>query len=180
MGIVFIGGVHGVGKTSSCVTVSQVMSLPHFTASNLIKSLDSNAVKTHTKSVASVSKNQDLLVEAAKQILSKSGPRFILDGHFLVPNMLGKFEPVPVDVFRLLELEGIVFCFDDPIRIYNRRMQRDNKSLSVSEIESIQGLEQRHAEHVALSLDLTLFKVNALDIRTLSSAISRILNIKLE
>jgi adenylate kinase len=70
MGTIFVGGVHGVGKTEICKCVAKHLKLFHSTASTMIKELDSSAVKQHTKSVDSVPKNQGLLVQAVTQLIS--------------------------------------------------------------------------------------------------------------
>jgi adenylate kinase len=84
MGTFFVAGVHGVGKTDLCTRVAKQLTLAHYTASAMIKALDSSAVKQHTKAVDSVPKNQDLLIQAVTKFLSSTSSRLILDGHFAV------------------------------------------------------------------------------------------------
>jgi adenylate kinase len=163
MGTIFVGGVHGVGKTDVCTRVSNQLTLSHFTASAMIKALDSSAVKQHTKSVDSVPKNQDLLVQAVAQFYSSGTSRLILDGHFAVPNIVSQFEIVSADIFKQLQLDGVAVCFDDASQIHARRISRDKSSVGIQEIEGIQRIELEHGKFVAKSLGIPFFKVKAFD-----------------
>jgi adenylate kinase len=163
MGIFFVGGVHGVGKTDVCSRVAARLKLAHFTASAMIKALDFSAVKQHTKSVDSVPKNQDLLVQAVTHFLSSETKRLILDGHFAVPNMASQFEIVAADIFKQLQLDGVAVCFDDASQIHARRIARDKNLIGVHEIERIQRIELGHGKFVAESLGIPFFSIKAFD-----------------
>ena len=174
MGTIFVGGVHGVGKTDICMRVAKQLKLSHFSASAMIKALDSSAVKQHTKSVDSVPKNQDLLVQAVTQFLSSDTTRLILDGHFAVPNIVSQFEIVSAGTFEQLQLEGIAVCFDDTSEIYARRILRDKNSIGIHEIEAIQRIELEHGNFVAKSLGIPFFKVKAFDADALLASVCQV------
>jgi adenylate kinase len=154
MGTIFIGGVHGVGKTVICRRVASQLELFHNTASAMIAALNSSVIKPHTKSVDNISRNQDILVQAINQYFSSGKDRLILDGHFVIPNMVPQFKTIDVDIFKHLRLDGVVVCHDDPYCIYARRMIRDKKSLAVRMIAEIQKIELEHAQFVAESLGI--------------------------
>lgn len=174
MGTIFVGGVHGVGKTEACKSLADNFSLSHFTASNLIKSLDSSAVKAHTKSVDSVPKNQSLLVQAVNKFFLGGKTRLVLDGHFAVPNAESQFELVSVCTFAQLSLEAIVVLFDDPNQIHFRRLSRDQSSLGAHEIDRVQLQELEHAKFVSRSLNLPFFSIKSFDTKTFLRAIQGI------
>ena len=174
MGTFFVAGVHGVGKTDICTRVAKQLKLAHFTASAMIKALDSSAVKKHTKSVDSVPKNQDLLVQAVTQFLSTTTDRLILDGHFAVPNMASQFEIVSADIFKQLKLDAVSVCFDEANQIHARRMERDKSSIAIDEIEAIQQMELEHGKYVAESLGIPFFKIKAFDADALLKAFCQV------
>ncbi len=67
MGIVFVGGVHGVGKSTSCQEVAERTGLQWLTASSLIKAEEQSAVAEHSKVVLDAVGNQELLIRSVRK-----------------------------------------------------------------------------------------------------------------
>ena len=64
MNVIFIAGVHAVGKSTSCKVVSERMDIPHYSASELIREARSSALSDNTKLVADIADNQHLLIQS--------------------------------------------------------------------------------------------------------------------
>ena len=63
--IIFVGGIHGVGKTTLCRKISEKLLLKHFSASDLISNLKSENI-AKDKKVSDVNENQNILLESIK------------------------------------------------------------------------------------------------------------------
>jgi adenylate kinase len=61
--IIFIGGVHGVGKTTLCKKIESRFNIEHFSASNLIAK-EKAEEHLRNKQVENITENQDFLVTA--------------------------------------------------------------------------------------------------------------------
>lgn len=104
--IIFVGGIHGVGKTTICNNLSNELSIEHYSSSNLISMLDSERIK-QDKRVEDIQDNQNMLLEAIKYFLDKD-TFYLLDGHFCLINSDNIIQKVPVKVFELLGIKGII------------------------------------------------------------------------
>ena len=95
----FIGGVHGVGKTTICKASLDPLGFDCISASELIR----RHVTMHKtdKRVRNVGKNQDVLVAESNKEKLKS-LLYGLDGHYCLLNKDGAIERLPVEVFGSL------------------------------------------------------------------------------
>ena len=98
--IIFVGGVHGVGKTTFCQRLAAESGYSHFAASSLIKQKKETAISTVSKNVTDIPSNQELLLEAISDLEASI---IILDGHFTIPDKneswSGNFEIGTVSIF---------------------------------------------------------------------------------
>lgn len=78
--MIFISGIHAVGKGYFCDLVKKELGIETYSASDLIANAR-NAGFSSDKLVADIEENQQYLL-AAVQELRESGTDFILDGHF--------------------------------------------------------------------------------------------------
>jgi adenylate kinase len=65
--IIFIGGVHGVGKTFLCNTVREELDIDHYSASDLIKKVKNVKFPTN-KHIKGIGGNQNALIIALENI----------------------------------------------------------------------------------------------------------------
>lgn len=104
--VIFIGGAHGVGKTTVCQALSKMLNLPQVTAGALIREgRDAVASKHRYKNVADMDANQALLLEGLRSRWSheaEEGALLLLDGHFALLDLYGNVVSVPGGVRPLL------------------------------------------------------------------------------
>jgi hypothetical protein len=74
--LIFVGGIHGVGKTTLCKKLTEELHFNHYSASQLIKMLKSENGDgdNKNKGVKNIDGNQDLLITAINQYLDKNTP----------------------------------------------------------------------------------------------------------
>lgn len=173
MGVIFVAGVHGVGKTTSCAYAVRSLGFAHYSASGLIKAERISAIPEQGKSISDVEGNQALLIHGVEKACGQHQGRIILDGHFTLMKPDGRIEAVAVEVFSLLSLNGVVIYHDEPATIVERLHKRDGENCSVDVIARHQNFELAHAQLVASELDLPLEILSAFDFDALIATISR-------
>lgn len=171
MTVIFVAGIHAVGKSTACKVVSGKFGIPHFTASQIIHDEKSSAVLANSKLVVDVADNQRLLIQGVARLI-KSG-HFVLDGHFTMRRKSdGNVEAIPVDVFRELRVESIVLFTDHAEEISKRMHARDGVLHPVEMFQSHQDAEIAHAKHVADTLGLPIVTLQAFDTDGMVSAMA--------
>ncbi len=155
--LVFLGGIHGVGKTTFCKPVAEATGYSHVTASQLIREKNAAAISVDSKIVKDADYNQKLLIEAVKERL-KAGEKFLLDGHFTIQTAHGILK-LEASVFKSLGVQEIVILADDPDKIAQRIEGRDGKKMSDTDLALHQNLEIEAAEAVAHNLDIHFQKL---------------------
>lgn len=168
--MIFVAGIHAVGKSTTCEFVSAELGIPHYTASQIIRGEKSAAVPAGSKLVDDVADNQRLLIQGISR-LSATGI-VLLDGHFTIQRKSdGAIEAIPVEVFREIQVSAVVVFTDDPVKIAERTFARDNAVLSLELLHSHQEAEVKQAKHVATTLGLPIVMLKAFDTETFANAI---------
>ncbi|MBZ6987667.1 AAA family ATPase, partial [Klebsiella pneumoniae] len=88
--LIFIAGVHGVGKGYLCSFAKDDFGVTHVSASELIKN-NSNIKFDNSKLTTTPDKNQSILLTALNALKSKVS-NILLDGHFTLINKNGDIE----------------------------------------------------------------------------------------
>ncbi|WP_025844710.1 ATP-binding protein [Paenibacillus ehimensis] len=162
--MMFIGGIHGVGKTSLCKDLSNFFNIPHFSASKLI-SEEKAEVYSRNKLITDINTNQDFL-SASLNRLSING-WFLLDGHFCLLNQESKITRIPFDTFRAISPKTIIVLTDSISSVQERFFQRDNYQFDYRLLQSFQREEVKYAEEVSSELGIPMITVQAGDITTI-------------
>lgn len=173
MGVIFVGGVYAVGKTTACTHAAETISIVHHSASGLIKAEKANAIPVQGKVVADIEDNQNLLVRGVQRALVENDGRILLDGHFTLPNREGQIEKIAIEVFKSLDIQGVVVFHDEPEAIAARFVARDGESRSADVVGQHQGAELAHAQRVCDALGIPLILLDAFDAVGLTQAIEQ-------
>ncbi len=169
--VFFVGGVHGVGKSSCCAKVAEKAGLRCFTASTLIKAEKKSAIDEKSKNVRNTAENQDLLVRGLQKYTGLDGQRVILDGHFTLINSKHEITSIDVEVFRRLGVEGVAIFYDDPLAICKRLRERDGQSRDIPSLSTHQEMEIERGRLVASTLGIPMVLLDAFDTCGLVQAI---------
>jgi adenylate kinase len=172
MSVIFVAGVHGVGKTTVCKAAAESLGVPHYTASQLIRAEKASAVSEESKLVVDVGGNQRLLVLAARREIAQYG-RIILDGHFTIRTASGVIEPIDTAVFKMLGLNKIVVLLDHPDIIVSRLFNRDGIAYAATSIQEHQDAELNHAWKVSKELNVQITEIQGPEPKRLVDAITR-------
>lgn len=154
--IIFVAGVHGVGKTVFSERLSRALGVPRLSASMLIAEHIKAPAATN-KRVKNVEANQDALVAAIEShpINSK---QFILDGHFCVFDSSDTVKKVSPEVFKTLAPVVVVLLHDEIQEIHKRLESREAKKFDIELLNRLQKTEIEHANEVCNLLDIPMFQ----------------------
>lgn len=162
--IIFVGGIHGVGKSSICRETSVPTGATHIVASDLIRSMGQKS-DDGNKRVESISQNQDVLVQALHGFVN-SNICYLLDGHFALFNSDGTISDVPVSTFQSIAPIAASFIYDAPASITERLGKRDQNRFDLSTLDLLQAHERSNAERICEHLGIPLLITNAATAQT--------------
>lgn len=149
-GVIFVAGIYGVGKSTLCEKLSKELSIPFYSAGDLISKINGESYRTN-KVVKDKSQNQDILADAIHQISLKH-PFILLAGHFCIFDKNTEVDVLPEDVFSQLNLQKIVLLETSEKIIIRHLSKRDNKTYSIKQIATIKKTEYAQAAKIASEL----------------------------
>ena len=167
--LVFVAGIHGVGKSTICHALANLVGAIHLSSGELISRTRTTDPKAPSdKRVGDVQKNQDALITALE---AQQAERIILDGHFVLLRTDGQISEVPMTTFTALAPSGVVLLIDAPRAIASRLSMRDGKRYSQRELAELQERERAAAVNVTISLDIPLHCATPADDETLMQTV---------
>lgn len=152
--MIFISGVHGVGKSFFCDKVNAELGIDTHSASKLI-SEQKNAGFSSDKLIPDIDDNQRYLL-AAVQELNAADRQYLLDGHFCLLNADGQVTRISPETFTALRPDAIVLLTEKPNVIAERRKQRDGIDHDTNDIRRFQDEEISYAKEVAEALGVPI------------------------
>lgn len=152
--MIFVSGIHGVGKTYFCDLVKNQLGINHYSASQLITERR-HQFFSEDKLVPDIDDNQPLLIDAIDELRTKDG-EFILDGHFCLLDAHGNITRIPPGTYSSLKPDRMVLLTEKPDIIADRRRRRDGILQEASEIAAFQKEEQTYAEEISNDLGIPL------------------------
>lgn len=176
MALAFVGGVHGVGKSSVCAEVAADLGITIHTASAVIRAERGTLGSDRGKAVVDVGANQRLLLTGVRRLLGASSALQLLEGHFALRTTSGDIECVDIDVFAQMTVGHAVCLRDEPERIRARLQQRDGTDTCIDAISALQHAEIAHARFVCRSLGIPLTVLTAFDAQALRELLKSLIH----
>jgi adenylate kinase len=164
--IVFVGGVHGAGKTTLSRWLADELPAAHVTAGALIREA---AVSGHVvtvgaqgKAVPDIEANQVALLRGLSVFQARrvNDPRtLLLDGHFTLLNPAGEIVEVPPGIFTAIAPVAILLIEADPAIVSERLAARAPDAPPVEVIARLAARERERATATAAALKVPIFSV---------------------
>lgn len=148
--IIFIGGIHGVGKGTLCEKVCNDLNLLHLSASEVLKWEEIS--EKENKLVEDFNLTQNRLITNLQQIVSEN-ERYVLDGHYCLLNKYNVPEKIEFDTFRTLNPFAFIIVVDDVQEIKRRLENRDKKEYDFELLFKFQELELEYSKELAEKLN---------------------------
>jgi len=104
--IIFIGGIHGVGKGTLCEKVCNDLNLLHLSASEVLKWEEIS--EKDNKLVKDFTLTQNRLITNLQQIV-KENERYVLDGHYCLLNNDNVPKKIDFDTFKSIHPTNYIF-----------------------------------------------------------------------
>lgn len=150
--VIFVAGVHGVGKTTFVKKLSSILKNAYYSSSDLIKRQNST-LDFPDKKVSDVDRNQDILLKAITNFVSEDS--FILDGHFVLLDSQGNPIIIPEKTFVDLSPKLFILLSLD-VNIIHERLELRGNIISQETLEQLQKREIEQAYFVSNLLNATI------------------------
>ena len=157
--ILFVSGVHGVGKSTLCKEISARFGWSHYACSDLIKQ-NSSYVES-SKQVSSAKKNQEALLHGLRLIDDNV---ILLDGHFCLLSSDSSIIKLDTSVFDSISPIGIINVTCNENMIFERLMNRDGKGVGLEVLKILQASESSQAYQYSEKSKIPLLKYNSPDL----------------
>jgi adenylate kinase len=174
MSVIFLAGVHGVGKGFLGTPVASALGISHLTASQLIREEKGQATWGTDKKTSDLDDNQQALIRAVAQ-RRLTHPSILLDGHFALRDAQGILTPLAISVFKELHLSGVILLTEAESVIASRLALRDKGIPDIEAISELAAAELTHAQVVCTELELPLVKIHAPTLASLTDAVTSLL-----
>lgn len=165
--MIFVGGIHGVGKTTVCKMIREYFQIDNYSASAVIANAKGAGFGL-VKKVSDIETNQDFLTRALRNM--QIGSRwFLLDGHFCLIDTTSQIIRVPEMTFHQLAPKAIIVVQDTVNEIKGRLLSRDNLVYGEQFLEQFQDEELSYAVELANMMDIpyVVFQNNQLRVHQL-------------
>lgn len=162
--IVFVGGIHGAGKTTVSRLLAGLVSASHITAGGLIRE---TAGAGHTvttgvgdKAVPDVNANQALLLRGLDLYRARigSGP-ILLDGHFSLLDPSGAVVGIPMAVYEAIGPVAVLLVEAAAETVHSRLVQRDGAAAPLETVTVLASRERECAGAVCTALKIPMWTV---------------------
>ncbi len=165
--LIFVGGIHGVGKSTICTQVCADLRIEYISTSKLISDCKNSLDTANTnrdKRVADINENQKILIEALNKFISPL-KSYLIDGHFTLFDLGGHVQPIPISTFKAIMPSALIVLTDDSALIRKRLMQRDGVEYDERALANMQAKELSHAKRVGAELKAKVYvtSVNKID-----------------
>ena len=150
MQIVFVTGIHGIGKTTLCMTLSDLLQMPLVTASTLIKEAMGSS-KNPAKLNPEIEENALQFKQAVLE-LSRAHERLLLDGHTVLLTDSGATHRVSHAIFEALPIACFLILYNEVDLVYSRLASAGTLTLSERSLAEFQDEELLYALSLAGSM----------------------------
>lgn len=153
-GVCFVAGIYGVGKNTLCEKIAKELSVPFYSASDLISRVNGEQYGCN-KFVHDKFSNQKILITEVNEKLKESH-NMLLAGHFCILNSRKEIDILPSWVFNNLSISKILLLEASAKRIKENLYNRDKQEYSISLIKDFLQQERLLAEEISRKLNCDL------------------------
>lgn len=155
-GCIFVGGVHGSGKTELCKKIQEKIDCVYLSASQLLK------WSKKEKKVENVQENQRILKELLEKEIQED-KLYLIDGHFALWNNENECEIIPLWLYENLGLKCIIIVDINAETICKRLFLRDNSEAEFGRVQQLINAEDENAQFISKKLAIPLYRINGFD-----------------
>lgn len=151
--MIFLAGIHGVGKSTLMNKIKEVNNIAIYSASELISTIKtSDYIKN--KNRKNIGSDQNILLKAIELFVKEK--KYILDGHFCLLNNNDQITRIPSTIFEELKIEIIFILTAEINTIIHRLKKRDGINYNYDMISQFQNEEIKYGKEIADKLKKNL------------------------
>lgn len=170
--ISFVGGIHGVGKSTICQHICHELHIEYLSASKLLQWEKING-DSKAKNVKNILNTQNQLIAALKRNVQRE-KSYLLDGHYCLLDNNNKVVNIPLDTFRQIKPNSFILILGEIKEIKHRLDLRDGKLYSYELLEHLQDSELSYAKYLSEALDIPLIVGNNSDYSNILNSLCKI------
>jgi adenylate kinase len=170
MAISFIGGIHGVGKSTICQAICKQLEFTYLSASELIKWKDINTDKNN-KLVDDIPDTQTRLIHGLQNAI-KPNNNYLLDGHYCLLDKDSNIVKIPAQTFIQINPISLSLIIGDVTDIKQKLEDRDNRGYSYKLLQEMQQVEVAYAKELSNLLGVSLEIGSSANFSNIVSAIT--------
>lgn len=144
--IIFVGGIHGVGKGTVCNEIALKTGSIYFTAGEILKWEEIS--DRDNKLVKNITLTQSRLIKGLENLI-RTDEKYLLDGHFCLLNSDGIPSRIDEDTFDQINPKVIAIVIDVVEKIAKRLEARDGKIYDVKVLNELQQMEIEYAKYLS-------------------------------
>lgn len=144
--MIFVTGIHGVGKTFFSQKLATKLGVKSYTASKLISDESSKV----TKKVYDVDTNQKILIRALKEIKAS---QYILDGHVCLIDEEENVKEIAEEIFEQMPVD-IIICIRENETVIQERLMKREIFYTVDFLKDFQKREIEYTKKIAQNLNI--------------------------
>jgi len=152
--VAFIGGIHGVGKSTVCRHICDDLKIGHLSASDLLRWMEINE-DPKNKKVTDVPATQDRLITGLTFTV-RQDKSYVLDGHYCLLNLDNDVVRVPLDTFKFITPVSLNIILGDIDKVKRVLEKRDKKPYNSDLLKKMQDNELAYAKELSKILGATL------------------------
>ncbi|CAH8281335.1 adenylate kinase [Mariniflexile fucanivorans] len=152
--IIFIGGIHGVGKSTICKHICSELKMEYLSASELLKWSEISEDSANKK-VKDIIYTQERLISGLEK-KTQTGKQYLLDGHYCLFNKQNEIIKIPLETFKKINPISLIVIFGDILEIKKRLEKRDGEKYTGQHLERLQKEELLYAKYLSKTLGITL------------------------
>jgi len=174
--IIFIGGIHGVGKSTVCDQMCLNKTIDYLSASSLIKWAEINT-DPKNKNVTNIEDTQQRLLRGLNETVQMNR-NYLLDGHFCLFNKDSEVSKIPISLFRNIRPALLCLVMGNVAEVKKNIELRDNREYDLNLLTQMQEEEIRQAGFIALDLGIELVLGTRENFSLIQKSINAIFNLK--
>ncbi|WP_443738715.1 AAA family ATPase [Treponema sp.] len=159
--LIFVGGVHGVGKTTFCQNIISPFGYSLVSASTLIKIGNGIVKKNKIIEKNKIEDNQNILCLGASNFCNNQY-KAVIDGHFCLITENGKIEKIGIEVFKKLNPSLMILLETSEQQIRRNILKRDGKEPDYSVLDFLKQ-EREYAYEISKIIGKPLYIFDSLD-----------------
>jgi adenylate kinase len=153
--IIFIGGIHGVGKTALCKHICSQLKLEYLSASQVLNWSSINNDQKN-KNVQDIDFTQNLLIQGMQKLVNKDCT-YVLDGHLCLFDKDKNVTRVPLSTFERINPMAICVITSNPAEIKKRLYVRDGLNYDIELLERMQEEEISYGRQLSSVLKIPFY-----------------------